>query len=262
MPLQEDINIENANSLSRQRSTRKRRDVAREMKDKLNDALRNAYSTKERREIKSKFKVDTNKARNQTDNQTGVNEDSNQRGDDNFKPSYNNVENGGGGGLPDGSNINDTIYWDGTDWIVFDAPSSTGTFVLGVNNGTMTWVTPPSSPFQIVQIDSDTIAIRKGTVSTIVPTIGGTPLNDDYTLNTINVSGATTFWLNATVNASEVVTAVSIVTSDPGADTATRTKQVLGSLTWDSGAIDVISSNLGGSQNVDSCGASHSWNRI
>jgi len=116
-------------------------------------------------------------------------------------------------------------------------------------------------PFQIVQIDATTIAIRKGTVSNIVPTIGGTPLDDDYTLNTITVSAATTFWLDATL-ASEIVTAVAIVTSDPGADTATQAKQTLGSLTWDSGAIDAISSNLGGSQNVDSCGAFHSWNRI
>lgn len=118
------------------------------------------------------------------------------------------------------------------------------------------------SPFQIVQIDFETIGIRKGTVSTIVPTIGGTPLDDDYTQNTFTVGGATTFWLNATVNSSEVVTAVAIVTSDPGADTDTQSKQTLGSLTWDNGAIDAISSNLGGSQNVDSCGASHSWNRI
>ncbi len=117
-------------------------------------------------------------------------------------------------------------------------------------------------PFQIVQIDADTIAIRKGTVSTIIPTIGGTPLDDDYTQNTIDATASTTFWLDATVNASEVITSVAIVTVDPGADTATQTKQILGSLTWASGAIDAISSNLGGSQNVDSCGASHSWNRI
>jgi hypothetical protein len=121
--------------------------------------------------------------------------------------------------------------------------------------------TTPSFPFEIVPIDATTIAIRKGTVSNIVPTIGGTPLDDDYTQNTITVNAATTFWLDATL-ASEVVTAVAIVTSDPGADTATQAKQTLGSLTWDSGAIDAISSNLGGSQNVDSCGAFHSWNRI
>lgn len=122
--------------------------------------------------------------------------------------------------------------------------------------------TSPSFPFEVLPIDDNTIAIRKGTVSTIVPTISGIPLNDDYTLNTINVTGATTFWLDATVNASEVITAVAVVKANPGADTATQTKQVLGSLTWDSGAIDAISSNLGGSQNVDSCGAFHSWNRI
>jgi hypothetical protein len=222
MPTREDLDLENKNSLSNQRATRSRRRTIKAMKDKMNAALRGATSTKERREIKSKFNVDTNKASDQTDNQQGVNEDSNQRGDDNFKPSYDTLGNdssGGGGG--------EAIF-----------------------------------PFQIVQIDSDTIAIRKGTVSTIIPTIGGTPLDDDYTLNTIDVAAATTFWLDATVNASEVITAVAIVTSDPGADTSTQTKQQLGSLTWDTGAIDAISSNLGGSQNVDSCGASHSWNRI
>ena len=147
--------------------------------------------------------------------------------------------------------------WSSTDSEAY-APMSD----MGFDSDKPTGGASPSFPFEVVQIDGNTIAIRKGTVSTIVPTIGGTPLDDDYTLNTINVSGATTFWLNATVNASEVVTAVSIVTSDPGTDTATRAKQVLGSLTWDSNAIDAISSNLGGSQNVDSCGASHSWNRI
>ena len=123
--------------------------------------------------------------------------------------------------------------------------------------------TTPSFPFEIVPIDETTIAIRKGTVSNIVPTIGGTPLNDDYTENTITVGAETTFWLNATLS-SEIVSAVSIVTSEPSDNTATQAKQTLGSLTWDSGsgAIDAISSNLGGSQNVDSCGASHSWNRI
>lgn len=117
-------------------------------------------------------------------------------------------------------------------------------------------------PFQIVQIDFETIGIRKGTVSNIIPTIGGTPLDDDFNQNTFTVSANTTFWLDATVDASEDVSAVAIVTSDPGADTDIQAKQTLGSLTWDSGAIDDISSNLSGSQNVDSCADSHSWNLI
>ena len=111
-------------------------------------------------------------------------------------------------------------------------------------------------------IDSNTIAIVKGTVNTTIPKISGTPLNDDYTLNTINITGFTTFWLKATLNVNQEITDVLIQTATPNSDTETQTRQVLGSLTWDSNAIDVISSNLGGSQNVDSCGAFHSWNRI
>ena len=70
----------------------------------MDEALRGATSTKERRAIKEEFRVDTNKASNQTDNQQGVNEDSNQRGDDDFIPKFNNVENdsSGGGGVPAG----------------------------------------------------------------------------------------------------------------------------------------------------------------
>lgn len=93
---------ENVASTERQRKSRNLREASREMKDKMNAALRNATSTKERREIKQKFKVDANKASNQTDNQQGANEDSNQRGSDDFKPTYNNVENdGSGSGLPE-----------------------------------------------------------------------------------------------------------------------------------------------------------------
>lgn len=103
MPSQEDLDIENKNSLSNQRANRSRRSDARATKDKMNAALRGATSTKERREIKKEFRVDTNKASDQTDNQQGANEDSNQRGGDDFKPKFNNVENdgSGGSGLPD-----------------------------------------------------------------------------------------------------------------------------------------------------------------
>lgn len=107
MATQEDLDLENKNSLSNQRATRLRRDTARKMKDQMNAALRGATSTKERREIKNKFKVNTNKASKQTDNQMGANEDSNQRGEDRFTPTYNGVE--GGGGLPDGYVETDVI---------------------------------------------------------------------------------------------------------------------------------------------------------
>lgn len=134
MPSQEDLDLENKNSLSNQRATRSRRSDSRAMKDKMNEALRGATSTKERREIKKEFRVDTNKASDQTDNQMGANEDSNQRGDDDFKPTFNNVENdgsGGGSGLPayPGEEpspvaVNTPLVWDDQNgdarWLVGD----------------------------------------------------------------------------------------------------------------------------------------------
>jgi hypothetical protein len=146
--------------------------------------------------------------------------------------------------------------WSSTDSEAY-APMSDMEFAADKPTGGGT----PSFPFEIVPIDETTIAIRKGTVSNIVPTIGGTPLKDDYTLNTITVSAATTFWLNATL-VGEIVTAVAIVTIDPGADTATQAKQTLGSLSWVSGAIDAISSNLGGSQSHAACGTTHWWEAV
>lgn len=122
---------------------------------------------------------------------------------------------------------------------------------------------PLATPLLMVQIDATTIAFHYGTVNSIVPTISGTPLDPDVSLNTITVSANNTYWLDATL-VSGAITAVAIVSSNPGADTATQTKQVIGSVTWDGGgvAIDAVASNLTGSQNVDSCGATHSWNLI
>lgn len=106
--------------------------------------------------------------------------------------------------------------------------------------------------------------VRKGTVNGIVPTIGGTPLNDDYTVNSLTLpgTGSSTYYLKVILDADEVITAVSIETTDPGDDTATQAKQTLGSVTTDSSNVESFSSNLTGSQNVDSCGASHSWNVV
>lgn len=85
----------------------------------MNDALRGASSTKERREIKEKFKIDTNKAGNYTDNQMSDKESSNDRGEDNFKPVYNEDSLGGSGdGLPafpnePSDNVKAVLVWDG-----------------------------------------------------------------------------------------------------------------------------------------------------
>ena len=122
---------------------------------------------------------------------------------------------------------------------------------------------PLSFPFQLIRIDEDNIAVRKGTVNGVVPTISGSPLDDDYTLNTITITANTTLYLKATGSPiDDEIDAVSIETSDPGSDTENQAKQTLGSVTVDGDGIDIVNSNLGGSQNVDSCGAFHSWNRI
>jgi len=45
--------------------------------------------------------------------------------------------------LPDGVNINDTLVWNGTAWVVLSAPATEGNFVLSVIEGAIGWVTPP-----------------------------------------------------------------------------------------------------------------------
>ncbi len=113
--------------------------------------------------------------------------------------------------------------------------------------------------------------VRKGTVNGEVPTISGTPLDDDYEANELAKpsTGSRTYWLKITSTGGDLddtasTKAAEIITTgtDPGADTATQAKQTLGSVTTDSGAIESFSSNLSGSQNVDSCGTLHSWNVI
>jgi hypothetical protein len=144
MPTLEDLKIDNANSLSQQRATRSRRSTSRAAKDKMNDALRNATSTSEKREIKEAFKVDTNKASSQTDNQQGVNEDSNQRGDDDFKPTYNEDSLGGSGdGLPEYPSD------------IPDVPDFKGILAWSVAEGSALWLqgTPVSPSEEIPYVD-------------------------------------------------------------------------------------------------------------
>jgi len=56
MPTQEELKIENANSLIRQEATRSRREAERELKDQRKSLLSQAQSTQERRAIKEAFK--------------------------------------------------------------------------------------------------------------------------------------------------------------------------------------------------------------
>lgn len=123
----------------------------------------------------------------------------------------------------------------------------------------------PTNALQVVRIDDTNLGVRKGTVNNVIPTIGGVPLDDDVGNNIITVVAATTLWLKAT-NSTDIDTdgigSVSIETLDPGSDTNTQAKQTLGSCGFADGAISSVSSNLSGSQNVDSCGSFHSWGVI
>jgi hypothetical protein len=111
---------------------------------------------------------------------------------------------------------------------------------------------------QLVKVGVDTLFVRQGTIGSIIPTIGGTALEADYTENELSLPGTATreYWLNITV-ADGAVTAVSIVTSEPGADSETQAKLLLGSVETDSGDIVAFNSNLSGSQSFASCGSTH-----
>ena len=111
---------------------------------------------------------------------------------------------------------------------------------------------------QLVRFAVDTLCVRQGTIGSIIPTIGGTELESDFSENVLSIPGTATreYWLNVTV-ASGVVTAVSIVTAEPGADSETQAKLLLGSVETNSGDIIAFNSNLSGSQSFASCGSTH-----
>lgn len=119
-----------------------------------------------------------------------------------------------------------------------------------------------TNPLKLVQIDATTIAVHYGTVDNFVPKIGTTALSTDYTQNTITVSTSKTYYLKVTIDANGTITNVEIVDADPGTVSETMAKQIIGSVTFSSGAITNVAANLTGSQNLDSCGAIHSWNVI
>jgi len=69
-------------------------------------------------------------------------------------------------------------------------------------------------------------------------------------------------WVKLTRNSSGVATAAAMTAVDPGADSATQASQLVYEIQDDGSANPVIKNMLSGSQNVDSCGADHSWNLI
>lgn len=119
-----------------------------------------------------------------------------------------------------------------------------------------------TNPLKLVQIDATTIAVHYGTVSNFVPKIGTTDLSTDYTQNTISVSTSKTYYLEVTIDANGTFTNVEIVDTYSGSVSETKAVQLLGSVTFSNGAITSVAANLTGSQNLDSCGAIHSWNVI
>ena len=139
MSSRDDLKIENANSLSRQRATRSRRDAERKVDDRRKDLLQGASSTQERRQIKAGiYDLDTTRT---DENKQGTDERVANDGIDrvgNQSTTASNSESGSG--LPNGTNENDLLYWDGNGWVAFAAPATTGTFVLGVVAGSMTWI--------------------------------------------------------------------------------------------------------------------------
>ena len=118
------------------------------------------------------------------------------------------------------------------------------------------------NPLKLVQIDATTIAFHYGTVDNFVPKIGSTALSTDHTQNTITVTTSKTYYLEVTIDENGNITNVEIVDADPGTVSGTMAKQIIGSVTFSSGAITNVAANLTGSQNLDSCGAIHSWNVI
>ena len=109
-----------------------------------------------------------------------------------------------------------------------------------------------ASPLQGYKTGDGKLKVKPGTVNSVEAT--GTDQE-------VSVSDGAKAWVKVTLDTGGSVTAVAITAIDPGADTATQTSQQIYTISG-SGASMVINNMLGGSQNVDSCGASHSWNRV
>lgn len=123
-------------------------------------------------------------------------------------------------------------------------------------------------PFQLVGAGNK-LYLRKGTVNNVVPTYDGTELEDDYTENELTLPGASSYrqyWLKAVSTGDLDDEGITTVTIEHSAvtNTAAQARQYIGGVGTNSNG-DVNSTlfnNLTGSQNLDSCGANHSWNVI
>jgi hypothetical protein len=106
----------------------------------------------------------------------------------------------------------------------------------------------PPYAFQVINDGGGTVKVREGTVNT-------------ETAEEFEASGKPTeLWLKATFNASDEVTAASIVTS-AGSTSATEDYRQIASITWD-GNTPTIVQGIKGSQSIASCGATHQWGTL
>jgi hypothetical protein len=220
-----------------ERATRERRAQERAIKKQRRQALNQATSTKERREIKKEAEeaiLKINGPSSAGGNQKGgiydISTDNYSQPERNQTNQDSSIEEAG----------IDTLGGSSDSDVVGDSGGSGGLHAL-----------------QLVA-ESPNLYVRQGTIGSIIPTIGGTALEADYTENDLSTpnTGTRQYWLNVTV-ASGAVTAVSIVTAEPGADSATQAKLLLGSVETNSNSIIAFNSNLSGSQSFASCGSTH-----
>lgn len=146
MATQDELDWDNTVSRNRQRETREFRAQEKAVDDRRKQLLQGASSTKDRRDIKAGvYDLDTQPR--EDNNKQGTDERIQNDGIDRIgSPVEEEGGGGGGGGLPDGINENDTLYWDGSDWVILSAPSASGTWVLGVVDGAIEWIGTDTCP--------------------------------------------------------------------------------------------------------------------
>ena len=220
-----------------ERATRERRAQEREIKKQRKEALNQATSTSQRREIKKAAEEATIAIRNPSSSGGDIKGGIYDISTDNYSQ----------------PKRNQTSQDVSTEEAGIDTlGGSSSSDIIGDSSG--------GGSIHALQLvaESPYLYVRQGTIGSIIPTNGGTALEADYTENGLSLPGTGTrqYWLNVTV-ASGAVTAVSIVTAEPGADSETQAKLLLGSVETSSGDIIAFNSNLSGSQSFASCGSTH-----
>lgn len=121
----------------------------------------------------------------------------------------------------------------------------------------------PLDALQLVQVAVDDLCVTQGTIQNIIPKIGATALAPNVQDNSLSLPGTGTrgYWLKITLLDGSI-TGITIETADPGDDTATQAKLLLGSVETNSGDIVSFQSNLSGSQSMVSCGPVHYFGLI